>query len=164
MYDTEPGWEWAEDALKHRHETETMKLNDVYTGGGNHLKAADLAQDVKVTIAGYEIVEFDEKSQDGRPYVAKKAVVSFQGKDKTLVLNKTNASIIGEMHGDDLDAWKGKEITIGPDRTDFGGRMVPCIRVRYQQQAPAQTGGDAGGGPSDDMPFNAYAKGAEYTV
>jgi len=179
------GWEWAEQELAQRHamecelkrnrnRNETMNLDDIYTSAGNYLKAADLPRDVVVTISGFDSTEFSE--DDG--YKHNKLVLSFAGKDKSLVLNKTNAATIGEMLGKNVDAWVGQQITIGPDKTQFGGRLVDCIRVRYQrpeaapapQQAapqPAPQPAAVGGVPNDfdqEIPFAPFMKGHEYAV
>ena len=120
-----------------------MNVNDIYNTG-SHLKANDLTRDVTVTISGHEVVDFDD---------GKKVVLKFAGKDKDLILNKTNASTIAEMHGADIGGWAGKAITIGPDRTSFSGRMVDCIRVRFQANRPAPEPAQAADEPSDDIPF-----------
>jgi hypothetical protein len=104
-------------------------LNEVYGCSGDHLKAADLrGSQVTVTIAAFEIVEFDD---------ATKVVLSFAGKDKTFVVNKTNAMTIGELHGQEFEMWIGKAIRLYPTKTNFGGKMVDCIRV--SQELPATT-------------------------
>jgi hypothetical protein len=95
----------------------------------NWLKAADLqGHTVKVTIANVEM----EDVGDGE-----KPIVSFLGKDKGLVLNKTNASFIVDAYGDETDGWKGKEIELYPDKTSYKGQVVDCIRVRAFHPKPA---------------------------
>jgi len=102
-------------------------LNDIFTH--DSLKASDLqGRDCRVTIAGYEIVDFDD---------GKKIILSFLKTDKTLVTNKTNANTIGDMYGAELDYWIGKQITLFPTQVDFGGKSVACIRVRIGQPQPA---------------------------
>lgn len=59
-----------------------------------------------------------------------KPVVTFRGRKKALVLNKTNAYAIGEEHGDDTDRWIGKRITLYPARVEYRGKFVDSIRVR----------------------------------
>jgi hypothetical protein len=63
-----------------------------------------------------------------------KWVLSFQGKEKRLVLNATNAKLIGAMHGDEMDLWIGKVIKLYPTTTTMNGSVVPCIRVREEIQ------------------------------
>lgn len=103
-----------------------MNFDEVYPSASNSLKADDLkGHEVKAVISGYEVKDFD---QDGKKQ--QKAVLSFEGKEKTLVLNKTNGRRIADAFGSDLDGWKGNEIIMYPDKTDFGGNLVDCIRVR----------------------------------
>ncbi len=64
-----------------------------------------------------------------------KPVVYFQEEQRGLVLNKTNANAISDLHGRETDNWPGKKIELFPHTTEFQGRMAPCIRVRKPQQA-----------------------------
>ncbi len=68
-------------------------------------------------------------------------VLYFAGAKKGMVLNKTNAKRIAQMHGEDTDAWIGKQILIYPSETDLRGETVPCIRVKQDASAipPATT-------------------------
>jgi len=105
-----------------------MRLDEIYHGDA--LKADDLqGRDCKVTIASYEVVDFDE---------GKKIVLAFQKTERTLICNKTNANTIADMYGQELDNWLGKPVTLFPTQTDFQGRQVACIRVRIGQPQPAQ--------------------------
>lgn len=99
-----------------------MRVNDFYQTESKWLKAGDLnKRKVRVTIEKAEVVEFKDGS--------KKLALLFKGKEKGLVLNKTNAQLIAEQHGDEIRDWSGKEIAIYPTTTDFGGERVDCIRV-----------------------------------
>jgi hypothetical protein len=98
-----------------------MKTSEVYSSKVS-LKAADLGRNrVGVVIDGAEVVKFDE---------GEKIVLAFSGKEKTLVLNKTNASIITDVLGsDDTDDWMGKRIVLYATKVDFQGKRVDAIRV-----------------------------------
>lgn len=132
-----------------------MKVSDAYPS--KYLKAADIPRDVAVII-DYVDMETMEQSDDTKP------VVYFQGKTKGLVLNKTNALSIEMAYGDEMDDWRGKEITLFATTTMYGGKRVPCLRVRVPNQ-PTQTGPDTsvindelasaadGEAPADDIPF-----------
>lgn len=110
-----------------------MDINQFYQNDSKWLKAADLnKKKVAVTINGAEVVEFKDGS--------KKLAITFAGKDKGLVLNKTNAQIIAEQYGNDSNGWRGKEIKIYPTTTDFGGERVDCIRV--EQHVPEASDDD----------------------
>lgn len=111
-----------------------MELSSVF--GGDSLKAADLqGHEPTVIISDVQMKKFDNGS---------KLVISFEGKKKTLVCNKTNANRIAHFYGSNTDNWVGKEIILFTDLVDFQGKSVEAIRVRArkqpapQQQAPAR--------------------------
>ena len=92
-----------------------------------HLGAWDLqGRDVTVTIedvkAGQLVGEGGKK--------AKKPILKFVDKEKTMACNVTNARAIASMYGNDTTKWKGQKITIYPTITQFGGKEVECIRIR----------------------------------
>ena len=111
-------------------------IDDYYSdGGGTFLKAADLNKKrVNVTIAGASLADL----QDGQ-----KVVLEFEGTDKTLPLNKTNARMIKDILGTgDTDKWIKTTISLRPDKTQLqDGRPVDCIRVDYE--LPAQKHADS---------------------
>lgn len=118
-----------------------MNINDFYQTESKWLKAGDLKKDgkplkVELVIDRVELVEFKDNT--------KKLGVFFRGKEKGLVLNKTNAALIAEQHGQDTQAWPGNKIKIYPTTTDFGGERVECLRV--EQYVP-ETSID------DEIPF-----------
>lgn len=118
-----------------------MDINDFYQTESKWLKAGDLKKDgrpikAEVIIDRPEVVEF----KDG----TKKIGLFFSGKEKGLVLNKTNAQLIAEQHGSNMSEWRGKRIKIYATTTDFGGERVECIRV---EQFVPETG------PNDEVPF-----------
>ena len=78
-----------------------MDVNSVF--GGDSLKAADLqGQEVPVVIASVEMKKFDNGN---------KLVLRFQGKQKCLICNKTNAKRIASIHGSDTNSWVNRQIT-----------------------------------------------------
>lgn len=68
-------------------------------------------------------------------------IVSFEGKKKLLVLNKTNACLINAIFplapGASLKTWIGKRITIYPTQCKLAGDTVDCIRVWGSPDLPA---------------------------
>jgi hypothetical protein len=136
-----------------------MKISDAFPS--NYLKAVDL-QDRNI-IVKMDRVEREEIGDDEKP------VLYFVGKEKGMVLNKTNANNIAVVYGDDTDDWRDKEIVLFPAMVDFQGRTVQAIRVRapqakdrprQQQQRVADpiSSGPAprqhvSGLPDDDVPF-----------
>ena len=105
-----------------------MKISNAFPS--KYLKCADL-QGKAVTVK-VERVEIEEIGNDKRP------IAYFYGKEKGLVLNKTNANVIADMYGDDTDAWDGKMITLRPTRVDFKGERVDAIRVEFHQPEPVK--------------------------
>src|SRR3990167_5350243 len=124
-----------------------MDINTAFPG--NYLKAADLkGRNVPVTI---ERVEMEDVGGDHKP------VVYFQGAERGLVLNKTNASIISDMYGSETNLWGGKRVVLYTARVEFQGRLVDAIRVQHPgavQTAQAQILQQAPPPPFDDsIPF-----------
>ena len=97
-----------------------MKMNDIYPS--KYLKADDLqGREVRVTM---QSVELEKIGDDNKP------VLYFKGKDKGIVLNKTNASTISVGYGDDTDEWFDQPIILFSVMVDFNGKVGPAIRVR----------------------------------
>lgn len=67
--------------------------------------------------------------QQGRS--EKKPLLYLSGKDKPIILNKTNGRVICGMYGPDTRNWRGKRISlyIGETNSPSEG-LVPCIRIR----------------------------------
>lgn len=100
-----------------------------------YLKAADLKdQQVRVQMASIEMEDVGDDEM--------KPVLYFVGKDKGLVVNKTNANNIAAAYGDDTDDWMGQDLILYPTMVDFQGRSVAAIRVRApkpsERRAPAK--------------------------
>lgn len=107
-------------------------INDAFPS--KYLKAGDLhGQEPIVTI---DRVEFEAVGRTREM----KAVVYFVGKDKGLVLNKTNATKIANLAGTmETDEWHGHRIRLFATETEFGGDTVDCIRIKAAggtRQAP----------------------------
>ena len=62
----------------------------------------------------------------------KKPILSFVGKEKKMVVNKTNSKAIAGMYGNYVEAWVGKRITLYVSTTNNpdGSGSVECIRIR----------------------------------
>ena len=60
-----------------------------------------------------------------------KPVLEFEGKQKMLILNKTNTMAIVDKHGPCVKDWVGKEITLYVDpNVKLRGQTVPGIRIK----------------------------------
>ena len=85
-------------------------------------------KDVTVTIR--KVVQGELTSTGGRK--TKKPVVYFEGKEKGLALNSTNAKTIASLYGNYVEKWAGQSVTLFPTTTQMGGETVECIRIRPQ--------------------------------
>lgn len=105
-----------------------MNINDAFPS--HYLKASDLgdAQPL-VTIDRVEI-EAVGRDKEMKP------VVYFTGKDKGIVLNKTNSKKIAQIaESPDTDDWRGVKVTLYATETEFGGETVECIRIKAPASA-----------------------------
>lgn len=136
-----------------------MQIGEIYKTGGDYLKAEDLQGKARMlTIASAEAREFDD--DNGKKL---KVVLGFQGTDRQLVLNVTNANMIAETYGTETNDWKGKAIELRPTRVQFGSKMVDAIRVfppaqaqgtpAQAFQAPPPVQQQAAVALDDDLPF-----------
>lgn len=105
-----------------------MDINNAFPS--KYLKTSDLGGQPRRVVM--DRVEMELLGEDKRP------VVYFKGKDKGLVLNKTNANTISDMWGSDTRTWEGKDIVIYPTRVDFKGERVDAIRVQYIDSKPSR--------------------------
>jgi len=123
----------------------TVNINDAFPS--KYIAAADLSgRDVPVTI---NRVEFEEVGQEKE----RRPVLYFDGKEKGLVLNKTNSFTIGDIHGPEMDAWPGESITLFPTQTDFQGKQVACIRIRLAVAATSPASEAPMVERDEDIPF-----------
>ena len=104
-----------------------MKVTEAFEG--NYIDALCVTgTDATLTIESVAAPN-TEKSADGKPI--DRPIVRFKETDKGLILNKTNAKSIGLAHGNEMDDWTGKQVTLFATTTDaFGKKNVPCVRIR----------------------------------
>jgi hypothetical protein len=96
-----------------------VNINDQFPS--KYLKASDLkGKKIPVTISHVDT----EEVGDGR-----KPVLYFQGKDKGMVLNKTNAMTIAASYGNDTDEWSGRKVRLYSAKVNFQNQMVDSLRV-----------------------------------
>lgn len=92
-----------------------------------YIGAWDLeGREATVTIADVSKVRL--KSPSGKEDT--KIRLSFEGKEKGMVVNKTNARTIAGLYGTKVEQWKGKRITLFATTTQAFGAVHDCIRVR----------------------------------
>ena len=111
-----------------------MDINSCYSG--SYIKAADLqGKTVPVLV---DRVQVEDVGGEDKP------VLYFSGKDRGLVLNKTNAGVIAALYGPETDNWPGSKLKLYSTKVDFQGRIVDAIRIRGAEPEAA---------PTDEIPF-----------
>jgi hypothetical protein len=96
-----------------------------YIGAWDLVDAEGRPVDVAVTITKVEA-----KKVKGPRGESLKPVISFEGKERSLLANKTNSRTIAGMYGPKTEEWIGKRITMYPTMTNSPDGEVECIRVR----------------------------------
>ena len=85
-----------------------MDMSKYSQSDSNDLKAVDwIGRNLKVVISDVTIRNFE--ATEKQPANSKPSL-SFEGKDKTLILNATNTKILCDAYGDDSDKWINHEI------------------------------------------------------
>lgn len=113
-----------------------MDMRSVYPS--KWLKPDDLDPQGNVYVIGQVIME--AIMGEGKP------VIYFRGKEKGLVLNRTNNSTLVGLFGAESNRWIDKEIILYPSTVIMNGAPQPCIRVRLNGQSRPLD-------PDDTVPF-----------
>lgn len=130
-----------------------MKAGDAFKA--TYLKAEDIkGHKPTVTISDVQLEEIGQgKDRNEKP------VLYFKGKDKGMVINRTNWARIEEFLGsDESDDWIGLQIVLGVERVDFKGDRVDALRVigapkgqkKLKREAPEESFNEA---DDDTVPF-----------
>lgn len=115
------------------------KVSQTYQSG-DWLKSDDLKRPdgsygrVEAVIAKVDLTQV--KKDRNSDQMIDRLEVHFVGKDKCLLLNKTNAGNIAMMYGDDTDNWTGKTIGITVHQTQMGPGLLVMPGYTGSQAAP----------------------------
>lgn len=113
------------------------------------LKAADVDEQADETTETWTVkmadVEMEEVGDSEKP------ILHFQGLDKGLVLNKTNANTIMALYGKETDTWAGKAIGLFTTEVEYQGKQTLGIRIRAK--APKATKAPMPALSEEDIPF-----------
>jgi hypothetical protein len=104
-----------------------MQTSDFYSNeNSKYLRASDLTgKELTPTTARVARAEFT--TDNGGKAI--KPVVEFEGGGPSLVVNKTNLSVLEAMLGGDMTGWAGKKARLYGDRVPFRGKVVDTVRV-----------------------------------
>lgn len=107
-----------------------MDINEQFPS--KYLKAADLkGREVTVTIARIDMETIGQGGEKPKP------VLYFVGKEKGVVMNKTNAMNIAAGYGPETEAWHNMPVVLFPVWVDFQGKSTEAIRIRPATRKPA---------------------------
>ena len=91
----------------------------------NYLKASDLKGSQPVATIDRVEIEPVGRQKEMKP------VVYFVGKEKGIVLNKTNANTISNLVGSpNTEDWAGFAVRLYATHVEFGGEQVEAIRIK----------------------------------
>lgn len=96
---------------------------DLYSGG-KHFKASDLSGGpLRLKISSIAADKPGSNSERD------KLILKFEGQEKDLILNATNAGVLVGRFGDDYSKWVGSEVIIASVPVQYNGQTVQGIRV-----------------------------------
>ena len=111
------------------------------------VKAADLqGKEIVVTI---DRLGKEEVEQGAPP----KYILYFEGKNKGMVLNKTNTGNLATIHGPESDGWIGKQIQLFSTFVDFKGESVEAISIKAVAPASVAPPVPEHDSIDDEIPF-----------
>ena len=128
-----------------------FKVDEIYPAGGNRLGTDDLKKPdgtYGATTATIQNVDMAQLTDQKSGKVENKLELFFVGKEKTVLLNKTNAGNLSMAWGGDTDAWLGRVINISVHMTNLG----PGLKIEPNHSAPAQ---QAAPTPAPHVPYAA---------
>lgn len=108
-----------------------MDMNDFVSS--EYLKADDLkGRSLRATIAAVTIEQLGQARES-------KPVVSFVGRNKRLVLNKTNTRTLIAGFGAESSGWVGQTVELYAAEVELQGRPTLGVRLRVSAQKASAT-------------------------
>jgi len=88
---------------------------------GMYFKSSDVQKAIQLVIKEVNVETIKDK---------KKLVLSFEGTDKKLALNRTNVMQLQEAYGSDNRKWAKATISLAAVPTTFNGEQVKGLRIQ----------------------------------
>jgi hypothetical protein len=118
-----------------------------------YLKASDIGEHRPLVVIHRITVEELGKGDNKE----RKPVAWFRGKDKGMVLNKTNATTISKVAGSkDMDKWPGTRLQLFVAEVEAFGELTEAIRLRRAPDPSVAA-------PAAEEPFDAEAEAMKAT-
>ena len=136
-----------------------MNVNDLYPS--KYVKSDDLGnQRLTLQVGAIKLEAVEEHAPD-------KPVMYFNGKQKGMVLNKTNTLLCANCWGDETDGWTNQWLELFVEPKMFNGKVVNGLSVAPKlaeitprpeatpnaEQWDTPTEAPHNGNPVDDIPF-----------
>ena len=116
----------AEAALWRRNQLKEAGVNIFKTKLFPYVAGDSLVgHNVPVTIRGFsaEMITGEHGQEEGY-------ILYFEGSDKGLILNKTNAKVLAKAFGPETDGWVGQEVILYSEHIKAFGKMHNAARVK----------------------------------
>lgn len=94
---------------------------------GQYVTPVEIDRPVKVKISSLTTESVKSWQKGSKPQ--DKLILHFEGKDRGLVVNKTNFKKLADVFGWDPETWVGKEVTLETVEVEAFGRVVDSIVV-----------------------------------
>ena len=105
-----------------------LYLNPDFLAEGDFIADGGKYREYELTISA---VTMDELQLPGRSEKKEKVVLAFKGRNKRLVLNRTNVAAIKSHHGKAVKDWIGKSVTVFYNpHVKFGRETVGGVRIK----------------------------------
>ena len=111
-----------------------MNLDQMFPS--KYLKSGEVEGDADMVLTMSHVASESLKTKSGGDEV--KPVLHFTDSDKGMVLNRTNATTIAKLYGDDTGQWSGQKIALFAAVVDAFGEMTTALRVRPVNPANAK--------------------------
>lgn len=100
---------------------------------GDYISAVEFGQkQPTMTISNVELLKLEQ--EDGRQ--KERGVIHFKETPRGWVLNRTNATCLAAMFGDETDDWAGKRVTLFATMVQVGRAKEAGIRVKGSPDIP----------------------------
>ena len=95
---------------------------------GQYVTSVEIDRPLTVRIASLTTETVESWQKGSKPKEC--LIMHFEGKDRGIVINKTNFKRLADLFGWDTDDWVGQEVTIETAKVKAFGRIIDSIEIR----------------------------------
>lgn len=115
--------------MPEEHKTHYRKLCPTRFLGAHDMDGKDFTLTIK-SVHAEELIDVEKTKKEHKEVTTTKSVIEFEKAKKPWVAVLTNMQAIAKIHGDYVEDWIGKQITLYPTKVRAFGEMKDCVRVR----------------------------------